>query len=227
MQMFNSDGTPGEMCGNGLRCLTKWALDAGWSEGRSRFLIESAVGMHEVAVLRDEGKTSWVEVSLGAPRWEAERIPVLPDRTERTPEVHVDFEGQRYVGYAVSFGNPHVVFFLPPETTPQMLADFPLERFGPLVERDRRFPARVNVEVAVLEGAQTHQRTWERGSGETWACGSGACAIASVAQRLGLRSGPMTLALRGGRLEVEPGDRTLLRGPATFVCRGEWYVWEI
>jgi diaminopimelate epimerase len=221
MRMFNADGTPGEMCGNGLRCLAKWAYDSGWSGGESEFLLESAVGLHRARILREEGRRAWVEVELGAPIFEAARIPVRPDRQGATPEVDVEFEGRRLTGHAVSFGNPHVVFFLP-ESRPRALEEFPLERFGPAVEHDPRFPARVNVEVAQLDAGRARQRTWERGSGETWACGSGACAIASVAERLGLHRGPLHLALRGGELEVEPGPRTRLRGPATTVFHGEW-----
>ncbi|MBL8899677.1 MAG: diaminopimelate epimerase [Planctomycetes bacterium] len=224
MQMFNVDGTPGEMCGNGLRCLAKWAYDSGWTGGAKEFVLESAVGLHAARIVRDDGPSAWVEVELGAPCFEPERIPVLPDRVAATPQIDVRFEGATYTGHAVSFGNPHVVFFLAsPE--PRALDEFPLERFGPLVERDARFPARVNVEVAQLDERGARQRTWERGSAETWACGSGACAIAAVAARLGRPRGALRLELRGGALEVELGERTLLRGPATEVFRGEWRVW--
>jgi diaminopimelate epimerase len=220
MQMWNADGTRAEMCGNGIRCVAKLAFERGWVR-RERMRIETDAGIKEVAVTVTEGgRVDRVSVDLGPPVFERARIPV---RGQGTAPVAEDLRAGDHV-FSVSIlsvGNPHCVVFL--RESPE---SFPVETFGPLISAHESFPRGTNVEFVWL-APQQHivQRTYERGSGETLACGTGACAAAVATIRRGLLAGsrPATVRLRGGELEVRwEGGSVLMTGPATEVFRGEW-----
>jgi diaminopimelate epimerase len=220
MQMWNADGSRAEMCGNGIRCVAKLAFERGWVR-RERMRIETDAGIKEVAVTVTEGgRVDRVSVDLGPPVFERARIPV---RGQGTAPVAEDLRAGDHV-FSVSIlsvGNPHCVVFL--RESPE---GFPVETFGPLISAHESFPRGTNVEFVWL-APQQHivQRTYERGSGETLACGTGACAAAVATIRRGLLAGtmPATVRLRGGDLEVRwEGGSVSMTGPATEVFSGEW-----
>jgi len=196
----NADGSPSEMCGNGIRCLARYARDRGLVSG-DVLAVETGAGVRKVALL-EGGRASRVE--MGSPAFGA---PVA-------------LLGHRFV--RVSMGNPHAVAFLPAEEAVERLD---LRSVGPRVERDPAFPGRTNVEFVYVRGPhELRMRIWERGAGETLASGSGSCAAAAAAIREGLARGPVRVILDGGEVEVEwsgrEGDPLYMRGPAEYVCEG-------
>ncbi|ABG03075.1 diaminopimelate epimerase [Rubrobacter xylanophilus DSM 9941] len=196
----NADGSPSEMCGNGIRCLARYARDRGIVSG-DVLAVETGAGVRKVALL-EGGRASRVE--MGSPAFGA---PVA-------------LLGHRFV--RVSMGNPHAVAFLPAEEAVERLD---LRSVGPRVERDPAFPGRTNVEFVCVRGPhELRMRIWERGAGETLASGSGSCAAAAAAIREGLARGPVRVILDGGEVEVEwsgrEGDPLYMRGPAEYVCEG-------
>jgi diaminopimelate epimerase len=207
MIMFNADGSRAEMCGNGLRLLAKLARDDG-RVATDEMVVETDAGDLPVALVRQAGEVVGARVRMGVPGFVGptdEPVRIL-DR---------DFRMSR-----VDMGNPHAVIFLDED-----LDAFPVERYGPALETDARFPDRTNVEFVVRESpTRLRQRTWERGSGETLACGTGASAVAAVAVRTSRATSPVSIELRGGVLELTwpgEGEEILLTGPAVEVFRGE------
>lgn len=194
MEYWNADGSPAEMCGNGLRCVGRYAVDEGLAAG-PEVLVETAVGERPVTI-----GPGAVRALLGT--FTAGQVPPL------------DLAG--YHLEPVSVGNPHAVAFVPD------CYSVPVSAVGPLVETNPHFPERVNVEFAtVVSPERIDLRVWERGSGETLACGSGAAATAALAHRRGLVGPRVTVVLPGGPLEVEiDGDRVWIEGPARAVFRG-------
>jgi diaminopimelate epimerase len=219
MRMFNADGSESEMCGNGVRCVAKYVYDQGIAR-KSRLLIETGRGVLTLDLEVDGGKARRVRVDMGAPILQGSDIPT---RLPGDPPVNVPLEigGQRLEVTAVSMGNPHAVIYV------EDVGSFPLEVLGPALEHHPAFPRRVNAHfVTVLAPGEVRMRTWERGSGITLACGTGACAVC-VAGVLTGRTEPRVLAhLPGGDLVLEwPGaDRSVfMTGPATEVFTGEWH----
>ncbi len=217
MIMYNADGSRGKMCGNGIRCVAKYLYDHGYA--RSAVLrIETDSGPRDVEVEAENGRVVRARVDMGRPRFERSAIPMTggPGRAWGEP---LDLEEGSVEVYALSLGNPHCVVFVDdPE-------EYPVETVGPQLERHAAFPERANVEfVAVENPHRMVQRTWERGSGETLACGSGATAAAIVAIERRLAEPPVVVRLRGGDLEIDyrPGGVPFLRGEAVEVFRGEW-----
>ncbi len=218
MRMFNADGSESEMCGNGVRCVAKYVHDHGIAR-KDRLTIETGRGVLSLDLEIERGKASRVRVDMGIPILKAAEIPTtLPG----DPPINVPLviEGQELRVTAISTGNPHAVIYV------EDVEAFPVEKTGPLVENHREFPRRVNVHfVQVLAPAEVRMRTWERGSGITLACGTGACAVC-VAGVLTGRTGPKLLAhLPGGDLELEwagNGQSVFMTGPATEVFTGEW-----
>jgi len=223
MRMFNADGSESEMCGNGLRCVAKYVHDRGIA-GKPKLTLETGRGLLTVDLEIHAGKVRRVRVNMGAPILRAAIIPVtFPD----SPVVNVTWPLLRELagGIAtavtcVSMGNPHAVVFC------SDVATVPLEAVGPKLETDAHFPKRVNVHfVQVHSPSEVTMRTWERGSGITLACGTGACAVA-VAGILTGRTGPKLLAhLPGGALELEWAGGTepvFMTGPAVEVFSGDW-----
>lgn len=216
MRMFNADGSEGEMCGNGVRCLAKLARDLGLTR-RTAFAIETKGGDVAVRLARYGRREAWVTVDMGPPR------SLEPKTRNQKPETFriatLRAAGRTFRIHEVSMGNPHCVIFVPDTER------FPVETIGPRVERRPRFPNRTNVEfVEILSRRAVRQRTWERGSGETLACGSGACATAVACVLTGRTGRRVKVKLRGGDLDIAIGrdGHVYMTGPAVTVFEGEW-----
>jgi diaminopimelate epimerase len=221
MRMFNPDGSEAEMCGNGLRCVVKHAVDDGLARPRDgRISVETAVGVLSAQVFGEKGAVERVRVSMGVPRFAPRDIPVLAEGEPPLKDLPLDVEGERLAVTCVSMGNPHAVHFVE-----RPVAEFPLERIGPKVEHHPLFPQRVNFEVArVLGRERMEARVWERGAGITLACGSGACASVVAAQLRGLVGERVDITLPGGALTIDwdGAGECYLTGPAELVFVGEW-----
>jgi len=221
MRMFNPDGSEAEACGNGLRCLVRYALDKGLvSTKAAEIAVVTQAGIRK-AKLRAEGKTTTIRVGMGEPKFGVKDIPLALEATaEPILDYPLTIDGKKLALSFVSMGNPHAVYF---EKEP--IADFPLLQIGPKVESHPIFPNRTNFEVArVISPNQIEARVWERGAGETLACGSGACAIAVLAKLHGYTDNRVDIRLPGGTLSVEWDGRgeVFLSGPAEIVFSGEW-----
>jgi diaminopimelate epimerase len=214
MQIFNADGSQVEMCANGIRCFYKFLRDRGHTDA-DEIGVETPPGVVRPS-WAGEGR---VRVDMGRPLLEPAKIPTRLGQGEGPVlDVPLELDGERLLVSSVSMGNPHAVVYVEdPETAA-------LERLGPALEHHPAFPNRVNVEFAAIRGrGRVQQRTWERGTGETLACGSGACAVAVVSMLRGVVDRKVTLALRGGELEVEWASNdahVLMTGPAAEVFTG-------
>lgn len=209
MELFNADGGLAETSGNGLRCLAHAAARLGLVRD-GRLVVDTAAGRREVEVGQrpGNGEVTSAEVDMGPVSFEPAEIP-LDAPAPFDLEAVVD--GVRYRGDAAGTGNPHfVVFVADPDAVP-------LERHGPVLERDARFPRRTNVEMVAPVAGGLRMRVWERGVGETSSCGSGACAAAVVAHRRGLVPARSTVVVPGGELVVEVGSTVRLGGPVAHV----------
>jgi diaminopimelate epimerase len=221
MRMFNPDGSEAEMCGNGIRCLAKYAVENGLASPRDGAItVETLAGDLRCELGGSGGGVERVRVAMGAPRLRPAEVPVRASGEGPIRDLPVDVEGRSFAVTCVSMGNPHAVHF-----TDTPVDEVRLDSIGPLVEHHPAFPSRVNFEI-VNEVAPGHvkARVWERGAGLTLACGTGACAIGVAAVLAGLSDGKTTVSLPGGDLEIEwdgHGD-VYLSGPATEVFRGEW-----
>jgi len=218
MQMFNADGSEAEMCGNGVRCVAKYVYDHGIARKES-LKIETGAGVLQLKVEVENGRVSQVRVDMGEPILVAEQIPTtLPG----SPVVEVPLEaaGRRFKVNCVSMGNPHCVTFV------DELNDDWVLGVGPHVERHEHFPRRVNAEfVEVISPTEVKQRTWERGSGETLACGTGASAVCVAGVLSGRTERKILVHLLGGDLTLEwneADNHVYMTGPATEVFSGEW-----
>jgi len=228
MHIFNADGSEAEACGNGLRCLVKYVVDMGLANtGAQEILVETIAGIRKARIHRAMGKLTKIQISMGKPKFGAEDIPVVMETREgnlvditSVLSHHVSIEGRELLLNFVSMGNPHAIYF-----GQHPVSNFPLSQLGPQIEQHKMFPERVNFEVArIISRKQIEARVWERGAGETLACGSGACAITAAAQMLGYIDNKVDIKLPGGTLEVE-WDRVgevLLGGPTEIVFAGEW-----
>jgi diaminopimelate epimerase len=219
MRMFNADGSEGEMCGNGVRCVAKYVHDHGIAS-KPRISIETGRGVLTLDVTKDEaGKAEWITVDMGEPILEAVKIPTT---LAGSPVVDAPVEagGTTWKGTAVSMGNPHFVIFV------DDLSKVDLAKVGPLLERHEVFPKRVNVHFAeVVDRSTVKMVTWERGSGITLACGTGACSVCVAGILTGRTDRSITAYLPGGPLKLSWPDDTasvFMTGPATEVFSGEW-----
>jgi diaminopimelate epimerase len=218
MRMFNADGSEGEMCGNGIRCVAKYLYDHDLAR-KDEVSIETGRGVLMLGLQVVDGRVRGVRVNMGPPIFDPAEIPTL--LAGRPPvDAPLRVEDRDLTVTAVSMGNPHAVIY------EDDAAAFPLETLGPAIEHHRAFPRRVNVHVVeVLGPGEVRMRTWERGSGITLACGTGACAVC-VAGVLTGRTGRRILAhLPGGDLELEWPDAdspVFMTGPATEVFTGFW-----
>ncbi len=215
MQVINADGSEAEMCGNGIRALFLFAIDRGRVSANS-ITVETPAGIMAVerACTTDDGQV--FRVDMGVPRFSRADIPVEGAPGEPAVGLAVVLEtGESIRGTCVSMGNPHCVHFT------GNVKDYPLHLIGPMVENNRAFPARTNFEVAQVEpGGLITARVWERGVGETLACGTGACACLVAARLEGLVDGPATVILPGGSLEISWEDSVTMIGPARKVFQG-------
>ena len=221
MRMFNADGSEGRMCGNAIRCIARYMLER-HSEicPGDTVRIETLSGIKIVTAQRDaEGKPSMLRADMGAPGLSPESIPVL---TATPQDLSIEVPGFSGRGVCVSMGSPHIVFFIDSDPS-----ELDIAHIGPAIESHSLFPERVNVEfVQVQPDGSLKMRVWERGSGETMACGTGACATAVAAMLKGRTpQRTATVHLRGGDLIIEwnpDNNRVYMTGPAALVFEGEW-----
>ena len=219
MVMYNADGSRGAMCGNGIRCVAKYVYDNKLTDKKS-ISVESMGAVKYIDVLVENGKVVSARVDMGKPILEAEKIPVVTDK-EKAVNEKIVVDGTEYIMTCVSMGNPHAVVF-----TDIPVKDFPLEKIGPMFENHSVFPDRVNTEfVNVKDRNNLDMRVWERGSGETLACGTGTCATVVAAVLNGYVNHDVTVHLLGGDLEISwsgnEQDSVFMTGPATTVFSGE------
>jgi len=228
MRTFNADGSEAEACGNGLRCLVKYFVDRELANSRAQEIsVETKAGVREARIYKVAGKVTKVQTGMGEPKFGEKDIPVVIGQGERSIvdiksmiTYSLTIDGRELCLSLVSMGNPHAVYFCQ-----EPVADFPLSRLGPKVEQHKIFPTGVNFEVArVLNREQIEARVWERGVGETLACGSGACAITVAAQLYDYIDNKVDIKLPGGILEVEweGAGEAFLSGTAETVFTGEW-----
>ncbi len=216
MRMFNPDGSEAEMCGNGIRCFAKYVYDRKLIP-EPQVKVETLAGVKVLKLLTRSGRVEQVRVDMGSPRLLRSEIPMRGDDNGRVVAEGLKCEGRRFDITAVNMGNPHVVIF------EENVDSVPVARFGPAIENHKSFPQRTNVHFVQICGpGEIIVRTWERGAGETLACGTGACAcvVASVLNNKTNRS--VDVHLPGGDLRVEwTGDnRVLMTGPAEEVFEG-------
>ena len=220
MEMYNADGSEGAMCGNGVRCVGKYVYDYGLTEQTS-IQVETKSGIKYLDLTVEEGKVSQVRVNMGAPELSPSGIPVLADG-DKVLDAPIMVDGREYRMTCVSMGNPHAVVYL------NDVKNLEIEKIGPMFEMHPCFPDRVNTEsVRVVDGHTLEMRVWERGSGETLACGTGACAVAVASILNGHVSGEVTVKLLGGDLKIlwdEQENIVYMTGPAAVVFDGEIQV---
>ncbi|MDO8491452.1 MAG: diaminopimelate epimerase [Dehalococcoidia bacterium] len=226
MRMFNPDGSESEACGNGLRCVVKYVADRRPELAGREISVETQAGQRKAWVSVHEGVVRSVEVTMGAPRFAPADIPVRLPAHEVDIKMVIDYPlqvaGRELKVTCVSMGNPHAVCFLD-----MPVDDFPLSVIGPQVEKHAMFPKRTNFEIVnVVDKGRLKVKVWERGAGETLACGTGACAVAVAGQLKKLVGRKVELALPGGRLGVvwDGVGEVRLSGPAAQVFAGEWPV---
>lgn len=215
MAMYNSDGSEGAMCGNGIRCVAKFCYDKGLTD-KEEIAIETRAGIKYIQLTIENGKAVKARVDMGAPMTRAEQIPVV-GLGEEVIGKSVNVDGRDWVMTCVSMGNPHAIVWCDDVT------NLDIEKVGPGFHDHPMFPDRVNTEFAkVLDRNHVQMRVWERGAGETWACGTGACATAVACYLNGLTDRNVTIHLLGGDLEIEVAEDTVyMTGPATTVFEGE------
>ena len=229
MRMFNADGSEGEMCGNGIRCFAKYAIEREIVPRPEHGLtVDTLAGIRTVVPIYDPddtGKVTGGRVSMGLPRLNPKDVPVNLDPSMETPSGPVlkypihpgDF--RLFLAF-VSMGNPHAITYID-----QPIEEFPLDKIGPMIEGHPIFPRKVNFEVVNrIDSGHLNARVWERGSGETMACGTGACAIAVASRLQGLVDDRVDISLPGGTLTIEWDGvgEVFLEGPAAEVFSGEW-----
>ena len=219
MEMYNADGSRGEMCGNGIRCVAKYVYDYGLTD-KTSISVETLAGIKYLDLTVEDGKVVLVKVDMGKPMLRPEEVPVVSEKEEVIDEP-ITVDGQEYRMTCVSMGNPHAVVFID-----QDVKEFLLETVGVKFENHERFPKRVNTEfVNVLDRHTAQMRVWERGSGETLACGTGACAVAVACALNGLTEDEVTVKLLGGDLQIKwdrEKNTVYMTGPAEVVFDGEW-----
>ena len=219
MRMFNADGSEGNMCGNGIRCVGKYIYDHGIvDKGKRTVTVETKSGIKTLELFVKNDKVDMVKVDMGKADFEPKNIPVIVD-TDTAVDVPITVLSKEYKGTCVSMGNPHCVIFVDDTKSLE------LEKIGPYFEHNAIFPEGVNTEfIKVIDEHTLEMRVWERGSGETFACGTGACASASAACKKGYckKGEDITVKLLGGDLVINVTDETVyMTGTATEVFKGE------
>lgn len=233
MNIYNSDGTEAQMCGNGIRCFAKYVYDNKLIE-KSEIDIETLCGIKRAYIRnsRVNSRIQEITIDMGRPMFQKEEIPITiskgeeKDRENGLIKLNLDILEKELEVYCVSMGNPHAVIFC------KNVDDMPIKEFGALIEKDKHFPEKTNVEfIQVLGSSSIKMRVWERGVGETFACGTGACAVAIVCNMLGLTSNNVTVYLKGGELKIQIDklngselklpQRVYMTGIATKVFDGE------
>ncbi len=219
MVMYNADGSRGAMCGNGVRCVAKYVYDHKLTD-KTSISVASMGSIKYIDVDVENGKVVSAKVDMGSPVLEAKKIPVLSEN-EKAVNEKITVDGKYYLMTCVSMGNPHAVVF-----TDIPVSEFPLEKIGPKFENNPVFPDRVNTEfVNITDRKNLNMRVWERGSGETLACGTGTCATVVAAILNGYVDNDVTVHLIGGDLKISwsgnEADSVFMTGPAETVFSGE------
>ncbi len=227
MEMYNADGSRAEMCGNGIRCVAKYVYDKGLTD-KTDISVISCGQIKYLQLFLKEGQVNTVRVNMGAPELRPDRIPVtvaeagMPLEKERIVNAPIIVQGKEYKMTCVSMGNPHAVIFL------EDVTNLEIEQIGPYFENHERFPKRINTEfVKVLDKKTVQMRVWERGTGETLACGTGCCATVVACILNGLTDEKVTVKLLGGEIEIEwdrEANLVYMTGPAVTVFEGEYDV---
>jgi diaminopimelate epimerase len=216
MEMYNVDGSRGEMCGNGIRCVGKYVYEQGLAR-RETLEVETDAGIRQLFLRIQQGRVASVTVDMGEPTLDGPQIPVAAEGI--VVDAPLEVGGMQFRITCVSMGNPHCVVFVP------SVAEIPLSEIGPRFEHHPFFPQRVNTEfVEVLRPRELRMRVWERGSGETAACGTGACAVVVAATLAHKAERHALVHLNGGDLDIEwqaSNNHVLMTGPAEEVFRGE------
>lgn len=217
MAMYNADGSEGKMCGNGVRSIAKYVYDKGLTD-KKQISIETKAGIKYLDLFIEDGKVQSVKVDMGEPVLETKDVPVLFDKEKMIGEP-VQIGGAAYEMTCVSMGNPHAIVWV--EDTSVLN----LEKIGPVFEQHAMFPERVNTEfVQIINRKEVNMRVWERGSGETLACGTGACATAVACYLNGKTESEVLVHLLGGDLRIQydqESNHVFMTGPATIVFDGE------
>ena len=218
MEMYNMDGSRSEMCGNGIRCVGKYVYDHGLTRKTSLSIV-SCGKIKYLELTVEDGRVTKVRVNMGSPVLEAAEIPVVASQSP-VVDTPIAVDGREYRMTCVSMGNPHAIVYVD-----EMIDDETMAKIGPLFEHHERFPRRVNTEfVKVLDRERVQMRVWERGTGETLACGTGACAVTVASILNGLTEDDITVELLGGNLEIfwdREENVVYMTGPATTVFEGE------
>ena len=219
MEMYNADGSQGRMCGNGIRCVGKFVYDRHLTD-QTEITVETLAGLRHLQIIEEGGIARAVRVDMGKPILEPEKIPALfPGR--QAIRVPLILEERGLEVSCVSMGNPHAVTFV------DNVADYPVEKIGRMVENHPAFPERINAEfVQILSPNRMKMRVWERGSGETLACGTGACASLVAAVLCGKVERAATMEVLGGELQLEWDENgtVWMTGGAEFVFDGEYFL---
>ena len=215
MEMYNSDGSLGAMCGNGIRCVAKYVYDYGLTD-KTQISVATGSGIKYLDLIVEDGKVVLVKVDMGAPILEPEKIPA---KVSKATGKKLTVQGKEYEVTCISMGNPHCIVCV------DDVEGLAIEQVGPFFERHEVFPDRVNTEfIKVLDRNTVQMRVWERGAGETWACGTGACAVAVACILNGWTEREVTVKLRGGDLRIcwdQDKNTVFMTGPAATVFDGE------
>lgn len=219
MRMFNSDGSEAEMCGNGIRCVGKFVYDKGLTD-KTIVKIETLAGIKTLVLNTKDGKVETARVDMGEPILEAEKIPVI-SKEQPVKNLELEAENKKFKFTCVSMGNPHAI------TIVENTKEFDVEKYGKILEVDKAFPKKANIEFAqIIDKENIKMRVWERGTGETLACGTGACATAVACNLNGLTGRKVNIELLGGTLNIEWNEKdnhVYMTGPAVTVFDGELY----
>lgn len=217
MEMYNADGSRGEMCGNGIRCVGKYVYDYGLTD-KTSISVETLGGIKYLDLTVENGKVKLVKVDMGSPELVPANIPIVAEG-DSVIDAPIVVDGKEYRMTGVSMGNPHTVVYI------DDVQGLEIEKIGPKFENHERFPKRINTEFArVIDRNTVEMRVWERGSGETLACGTGACAVAVASILNGLTEDKVTVKLLGGDLQIEwdrEKNKVYMTGPAEVSFEGE------
>ncbi len=215
MRIFNADGSEAEMCGNGIRCFSKYCYENKIVK-KDQFNVETLAGIKQVWLTLKDNEVTSIKVDMGAPNWDRKALPMKGEGACVSQDLELDEENYKIT--CLSMGNPHCIIFV------ENVDEFPVEYIGPIIENHEVFPKRTNVGfVQILNKKELKVRVWERGCGETLACGTGACAAAAAANKLGKVGSKVTAHLLGGDLQVDIAEHLLMSGAAEKVFEGRLF----